>query len=434
MSASSAAAYEQHLTDEEVKPNGKASEPIYKRAWPAPLAPAAFHGIVGEIANAIAPISEADIAATVFQTLAAFSCAVGPNVYFEINNGRHPVLDNVAIVGATSKARKGTSWSPTKAIIRGADPSLVLVSGLSSGEGLIERVRDASEPNEKGEIQFPGVDDKRLLIVEAEFASVLKQVQRPGNTLSPVLRDAWDANSLSTLTRKNNALTATDPHIVIIGHVTRDELVRCQAEQEWHNGFGNRFLWCCAKRSQFLPEGASLEEEVMDELIMKTGQALTVASKIGRVEKSPEAKEYWAQIYADLSQGHCGLFGDMTARSEAHTLRLGYLFAVLDGYDRMHVEHLNAALAVWRYAEDSARFLFGEQTGDPLADEILALLKKAGAEGLTRTELSNLFGRNKTAARLNAAITTLEEYGKVRRVQEATGGRSVERIVLTNTN
>jgi hypothetical protein len=305
---------------------------------------------------------------------------------------------------------------------------------LSSGEGLIERVRDASEPNEKGEIQFPGVDDKRLLIVEAEFASVLKQVQRPGNTLSPVLRDAWDANSLSTLTRKNNALTATDPHIVIIGHVTRDELVRCQAEQEWHNGFGNRFLWCCAKRSQFLPEGASLEEEVMDELIMKTGQALTVASKIGRVEKSPEAKEYWAQIYADLSQGHCGLFGDMTARSEAHTLRLGYLFAVLDGYDRMHVEHLNAALAVWRYAEDSARFLFGEQTGDPLADEILALLKKAGAEGLTRTELSNLFGRNKTAARLNAAITTLEEYGKVRRVQEATGGRSVERIVLTNTN
>ena len=68
-----------------------------------------------------------------------------------------------------------------------ADPSFATrtSTGLSSGEGLIWALRDPSGAD-------PRAKDPRLLVVEAEFASVLKAIARDINTLSPVLRSAWD--------------------------------------------------------------------------------------------------------------------------------------------------------------------------------------------------------------------------------------------------
>ena len=57
---------------------------------------------------------------------------------------------------------------------------------LSSGEGLIYAVRDRVEgENQKGEAVLldGGVEDKRLLVLEAELAGVLKVMSREGNTL-----------------------------------------------------------------------------------------------------------------------------------------------------------------------------------------------------------------------------------------------------------
>ena len=82
--------------------------------------------------------------------------------------------------------------------------------GLSSGEGLIDRVRDRTtkfetdkRTSERTEIEDdPGVDDKRLLLVEEEFARTLRAAGRSENTLGAVIRQAWDGQSLATMTRK----------------------------------------------------------------------------------------------------------------------------------------------------------------------------------------------------------------------------------------
>jgi len=50
----------------------------------------------------------------------------------------------------------------------------------------------------------------------------LKQTERQGNTLSAVLRQAWESGNLRTLT-KNSPTRATDAHVSIIGHITADE-------------------------------------------------------------------------------------------------------------------------------------------------------------------------------------------------------------------
>jgi hypothetical protein len=73
-------------------------------------------------------------------------------------------------------------------------------------------------------------------VIEPEFAQVMKVLAREGNTLSPVVRNAWDGKRLQTISR-NSPLRATDAHIGIIGHTTKDELLRYLAATELANGF-----------------------------------------------------------------------------------------------------------------------------------------------------------------------------------------------------
>ena len=95
---------------------------------------------------------------------------------------------------------------------------------------------------------------------ESEFASVLKVMRRDGNSLSPVLRQAWDGGDLRTLT-KNSPIEATAPHVAIVALVTREELLRRIDETELANGFMNRFLIVAAKRQRLLPEGGNVPPE-----------------------------------------------------------------------------------------------------------------------------------------------------------------------------
>jgi hypothetical protein len=91
-----------------------------------------------------------------------------------------------------------------------------VLHGLSSGEGLIYAVRDRAEgENKKGEkmVVDEGVEDKRLLVLEAELAGVLKVMNREGNTLSPVIRQAWDDGALQTLTKNRSHEGQRSPHL-----------------------------------------------------------------------------------------------------------------------------------------------------------------------------------------------------------------------------
>lgn len=132
-------------------------------------------------------------------------------------------------MGDSSRGRKGTSLGQTLTLWPADDPwrSRCIANGLSSGEGLKWAVRDPVEVlepvKEKGKIlgyqsviKDHGVEDKRLLVVESEFAQTLKVAKREGNTLSPVIRQAWDTGTLRTLTR-NDPTVATDAHISILG-------------------------------------------------------------------------------------------------------------------------------------------------------------------------------------------------------------------------
>jgi hypothetical protein len=266
-----------------------------------------------------------------------------------------------------------------------------------------------------------GVRDKRLLVLEAEFASTLRVLGRDGNTLSAIIRQAWDSGDLRVLT-KNSPAEATGAQISIIGHITRDELLRYLDSTESGNGFGNRILWCCVRRSQALPEGGNLQDADVHALAVRLRKAIEYAASVQEITRNHEARAIWRRVYPQLSEGKPGLLGAMTSRAEAHVMRLSAIYALLDSSEVVNADHLKAALALWEYCEASARFIFGDAMGDPLADEVLELLR-TNAEGLTRTEIYNHFGRHQAAEQIMRALKLLAEQGLATWEKQDTEGR-----------
>ncbi|HPO15412.1 MAG TPA: hypothetical protein PLI09_18355 [Candidatus Hydrogenedentes bacterium] len=405
-------------------------------AWPNPLAAEAFHGLVGRIVRAIEPHTESDSAALLMGILAAFGNAAGASAHFRAEGDTHPARIFFVQVGETSKGRKGTSWSRVSQLMRLVDPvweSDRVAKGLSSGEGLIFAVRDANETtNEKGEVKGdPGVTDKRLFVIESEFASTLQVMNRAGNILSPLIRNAWDSGRLQTLTR-TNPMTATGAHISIVGHITRDELLRTLTATETGNGFANRFLWLCTRRSKCLPDGGNLHDDDLMPLAAEIRDALTFARGVDELHRDGDAGDVWRAIYPELSEGLPGLLGAVTGRAEAQVMRLALIYALLDGSATICRPHLEAGLAVWDYCFQSARFIFGDSLGDPVADCIVTALSNR-PQGMTRTDISAMFGRHKTTEQIERALSCLTKHGRIMRKQEQTGGREAERIFLSGT-
>lgn len=412
-----------------VNANGNGDVPrdlLEQSKWPGPPAAAAFHGLPGEIVRAIEPHSEADPTALLLQLLVGAGSTIGSGPFFTVEQHQHHVNLFTVIVGLTSKARKGTSWSRIAALFGAVDPFWTenrIHGGVASGEGIIWHVRD---PILKGETLIDdGVQDKRLLLLESEFAQPLAVIERPGNTTSEILRRAWDGTALQTLT-KNSSARATGAHISMIGHVTREELLRHLSQTEIANGLANRFIFCCAQRSKTLPEGSDLSLSQLSPLIERLRTAITFARGTGEMKRDPDARKMWSAVYPDLSEGKPGLFGAVTSRAEAQVLRLSMVYALLDCSAEIRCEHLQSALAMWNYAESSCRYIFGDALGDPVADEILRALR-AKPGGLTRSEIRDLFGRHRSEAEIGRALGTLLQYRLANFRPEQTGGRPVER-------
>jgi hypothetical protein len=389
------------------------------KAWP--MMPAdAYIGLSGKVVRTIEPHTEADPAALLLQFLTFFGNAVGRVPHFQVEGDRHFTVLDIVLVGATAKSRKGTSAGRIRQVFRAADgewESARVKTGLSSGEGLINEVRDPVKNGAK--VIDPGVEDKRLLVLEAEFAGTLTMMRRPGSVLSRVIRDAWDCRDLAVLT-KNNPSHATGPHISIIGHITVDELLAKMDRTSMTNGYANRFLFACVRRARVLPHCGDLDDSAVRELAMRTRERITQARKVCRVMMTADARKVWEYAYETLSQGRPGLLGAILGRAEAQAL----LFALLDGSDQIGVAHLNAALSVWSYCEASAGHIFGGVVAGKTEDVISAALSQAGETGITRTEIRDLFGRHRKAHDIDAALATLAASGKAKRIVGAvTGGR-----------
>ena len=128
----------------------------------------------------------------------------------------------------------------------------------------------------------------------------------------------------------------------------------------------------------------------------------------GKSRWDADARALWARCIDVLSEGKPRTGW---ARSPAAPRRrrrgLALLYAVLDRSEQIKLVHLKAALALWQYCEEQrkAPHISGDSVGDPLTDELLRALRNEWE--MTRTQIRDLFKRNKDAGKIDAALASL---------------------------
>ncbi len=384
---------------------------------------AIWHGLAGDVVNKIAPHTEAHPVGILAQLLTCVGNLVGRNPHWRLGATRHGLNLFVAMVGRTSDGRKGTGLDEIKPVLRGCDETWNpgdFEGGLVSGEGLIDAIRDPVTKLVGKELVViePGVEDKRLLIVEREMSTLLAAFERHGNTLSGIIRGLWDGNTLTKKAR-NCPGRATNPHGSVIAHATPEDLTLMRPN-EVRNGFANRFLWVCVQRTRLLPDGGQSHRIDWTDTHRQLKEVLSFCNrpddiKLGGMTlvRDKEAKELWRRNYEHLSSPPGGAFGAVISRAAPQVMRVASIYAVLDCSTYVRKTHLAAALSFWRYCEDSARYLFST---DCLSDDALKLLdavKGAGEEGLTQTQIRRQVFGNKDGMsfRIKRAIKRLTDQG-----------------------
>lgn len=387
------------------------------------LHPAALHGPVGQAVRRIHPATEAHPAGVLVQILALLGGMVGDGPHVVIGGSQHPARIWPLVIGPTGKGRKGealdqarrfaTAFSSYRSYFAGH----CLASGLSSGEGLVAHFADPTEQDKRPD------RDRRLVAIEKEFARTLAASKREGNTLGPLLRTLWEEDTAQVMTR-TAPLRATGVHLVVIGHITPRELKLRLSEADVSGGTVNRFLPILVRQWQLLAEPPAAPD--LTDLAADLEPRIEMAQLSGpaRYDRTPAAVGYWAKVYRALADAEDdGPVGEVLARAPAYVLRLALLYALIDGHGAIDTPHIRAGLALVKYAIDTARDVFGTATGTTDLDKLATALQAAGPAGLTRQQVSGLFGRHRDTAQLDALTAELVEKGAAhtRTTQPKTG-------------
>ena len=362
------------MQETQVAKQNESSEDTDFLTAPPQLAPEGLYGLIGDIARTGSAGKEVNPDSVALAAIIRLSALVARDLYLQIGDERHSLNLYGLHVGRSMLGGKGESFALLKRIEAklASDKNGGAVtlgqshtSGLSSREGLTMLIHDGYS---HGKEDYPPVNDKRLFIRESEFANLLAQSKRDGNTISPALRDVWDAGqSIKPLT-KNNQIWASDPHIGLHGAITPIEFRAKLDSNEASNGFLNRFLVIFAERTRLIPfpeRTKQIDVDILanriEKVVMWAKGGYPESKYTRRMEMSDSAKAIWSTAYFQIKKR--GALGEtinaMLERRAPITLRLAALFAVTDLTLIIEAQHLQAALAWAEYHLESIVFIFG---------------------------------------------------------------------------
>lgn len=392
---------------------------------PAPTPdPSCLQGLIGDVAQAGSEGTETNAYAIAANFMVYLSCAIGRGVYLPIGNTRHHARLFCLHIGRSGRGRKGDAVSLVLRIeqaLRARQASFapqIHRGGLSTREGLAALIHDAYC---HGRHEVEAVEDKRLWVVESEFANVLHQGRRNGNTLSTALRDCWDGVDLKPAT-KSNRLYASDPHVCLSGAISPSELVALMSARDLTNGFANRFLMVWAERTRMQPLPKETPQGRVEQLAERTREVLDFvgADQHGardrlRMALSPRAQWRYAQLYrGELNEDFGdGVVSALLERRAPMLLRLAMLMALTDLQTCIDVRHIDTAMAWIRHATASVRYVFVSAAEEvrlaqllERSDRVLAFLHERGQA--TRSQISAMCFHGKlTKASLDASLEHL---------------------------
>lgn len=388
---------------------------------PPKLAKEAYHGILLDVVKTACKTSEASPVAVAANFIASFSAMVGRVAFQHIGDGTCHARPFLLLVGRTGKARKGTSEFTVRKIFDAVE--LMTVNdypkmkrhegGLSTGEGLGWAIRDKIDEDDEG-----GTEDKRMMVIEAEFAGAMAAAAREKNTLSATVRTCWDGKDIAPLV-KNATWCASKPHVCIIGHITAPELIDKMTDVDAQSGFMNRFVILHIVRPKLvaLPKPTPTAEIdrlaglVADAVRFAIGDDYT-ASNSREIRMSHDAITLWCLEYPELTAEQPGIAGALLVRVEIYCRMFAMIFALLDKSNVIEPQHIRAALAWINYWKGSVSYIFQTLSAkaeaerlDSTSNDVLEFIQSNPR--CTRTAITTGFKNKLNGAQITAALNHL---------------------------
>jgi hypothetical protein len=400
----------------------------------------AFHGPVGDFVGLVSPYSEAHPAAILAATLAGLGAYIGPGPRLYLGRWQSAKLF-VCITGMSGKARKGAGSDKSEYLLglidRGFADERIVSGAPTSGQGVVERVRDA-EFTTDGALRR-GSPDQRLVLEVPELTGVLKAGQQSVSILSEIIRQAWDCRPMHIL-RREDPVRSLDHHISILANVTGEDLFRTASASDVGGGLLNRFLFVLATREQYLPVPQPMPAAEVEPIAARLRQVCAKARTFTQVGWTDDARDLWCDEYMRLTGDEEGPLGKITARADVHPARLALVYALLDGQDRIGVTHLRAGLALWAYCDASVRYCWSRWGPDAAmtagveraaqvfsqgrAERVMAEVDPGGF--ITRKQLMDLFSRRVPATELARLMDALCQAGLFAAASQAGEGRTAK--------
>ena len=367
--------------------------------------------------------SEASPEAVALNTIVYFSALIGrEKIVYRWADTFIDARPSVLLVGKSGSNKGISEHFVNKAFIEAQQrmrhkidfqPLDIRSGGLNSGEGLIQSLRDETEPG-----AGDGVNDKRALIVEPEFSKVLAVSNREGATLSGTLRNFHDGLDQRNTTKANPS-KCTNPHLVMMAHITQQELLNQLKATDLANGFMNRFMVCNVVQDKDVPNPTPAPKEAFNAVVQQLVEVMEFVNQGQTMTESECFKAKFESIYSTLRHPKGTLpKQQLLARSPKYTRMLAMIFALMEKQTVITNEHLNAALVYIRYWWKSVSFIFENdvevmayEKTKGLSEKVLeAITKIHGDSGkCTKTDISNTFNRKVTSKDINAALSILLE-------------------------
>lgn len=417
------------------------------------LPDAALYGVLGAVVDAATRNSEATRVGVAVSVLAEFAVRYGGALRLRIGDDDRTVPLFALMVGPTGKGRKGTSsafpkrlfaevdrcarawsWQDEHGNCSGLPGTPQVVTGVSSGQGLIDLVRDEGVTYTQAgqERQMPGAADKRLLVDLSEFATVLVQSSNEGNILSQVLRDAFDGKPLASPARTNQ-LRSTGAHICMLGHVTmhefRKQTVENKRNTDISNGLLNRFCIVYSARNKLVANPKPVPDDIRRALAQRIAFSVhEVFADVGNVGPNDRrlvefrldrrAQVLWDSVYKTISNQRYDseVVAALMSRREALARMLAVLLAALNGECRVSRAALLAALAWSEYMVASTSRVFASIEQRRKAKQLRADIESIVEWAKTREgfafsarELAQRWHKRLDDKRRNAALQAMLE-------------------------
>lgn len=228
------------------------------------------------------------------------------------------------------------------------------------------------------------------------------------------MRECWDGLERLRNAGKTSPDIATGAHVSMISHITKFDVDGALNQQDIGNGFANRILWVASRRSEnriSIPRRIEWERD--SDIVPRLKACIETATEISReFDYSSAGRTAWDKFYLG-NREFPGLVGKMTARTEAHVLRLATIYSALDRKAIIEPCHIEAASAFVEYCNRTVQWLFSATTGNKKADLVLWALRNS-PKGMSRTAInSEVFSRNSSSTEISSILTTLRESGYV---------------------